>query len=506
MRQLTRLKKMLAGILAAAMVFTTGVTVASAATTSTDTTTGTLTINNAVSDNNVSYDVYRIFDFEGSTVSSDNSFSEGVYKLSENWSGFTSTYFTVGDSGVLSFNDFSDETAAKALAKAALAFAKENGISPDYTRTDAAETLNDDGATSTLVFSNISLGYYLVDSSVGTLLALDTLTPDATISEKNEVPTIEKIVYDEDRSDAEGKTNDSGVGKVVTFKVTVHAKAGAQNYVIHEKMSEGLNFTDITSIILKDSDGNERDLTAQVKAVLDTAPTDGDTFDIVAPQSCLDLLTEDMEDMDIIITYTATVNEKAVTYDKETNDVYLEYGEGNKTTEEHTDTYVYKFNLHKYSASDSTSANLAGATFSLLSDNKVEIGLVNTAENNYRVATSDDAEADIVTEFTTTATGDIVISGLDAGKYYLRETAAPSGYNRTTDDIEVQITRKNTDAADGEYLVNSREDHTVYVANGTGAVLPSTGGIGTTIFYIIGGILIIAALAAFIVKRKSSDE
>ena len=508
MRQLARLKKMLAGVIAAAMVFTTGVSVASASET-TDTTSekGKITITGAI--DGVSYDLYRIFDFEGSTVSDNGAYAEGVYKLSDKWSAFTSSYFTVNADGTLTFNNFKEETDAKVFAKEAMAFVSANGIAADYTREDA-----DTDADSTIVFEGVELGYYLVDSSVGTLLSLDTTTTEASIAEKNEVPTVDKEVLDDyTGSDEYKKSNDAGVGDTVTFQVTIHAKAGAQNYVLHEVMSKGLSFNEITKVVLKNGD-NVIDMTETFNEMKDQALTlnptheDGrvDTFDLSICQDCLDLITNDM---DIVITYTATVTSDAVVDGSETNDVKLTYGDDHETEWDETTTYNYSFNLKKYSASDSTSANLAGAKFKLLlsdSDDAEAVKLVAMDdENTYRVATDDDSDTATIEEFTTTATGDIVIKGLDAGTYYLEETEAPSGYNKLTSRVKVIISRANDDA-DGNYFVNEREDHTVLIANGTGAVLPSTGGIGTTIFYIVGGILIIAALAWFIVRRKSENE
>lgn len=524
MKQLTRLKKIAASLLTAALVFTSVVGVAADTTdsSSSSTGTGTITISNPIS--TADYDLYRIFDFEGSTVSDNGSYSEGVYKLSSKWSGFISDYFTENSDGTLTFNDFDDETDAKALAEEAFDYIEEKKnteeeITADYTRSSRnfVSSNNADGDL-TFTFDPVELGYYLVDSSVGTLLSLDTTTTEAVIKEKNEEPTVEKEVLDNvtgTDSDKYGETNDAAIGDVVTFQATINYKVGAENYVFHDNMSEGLSFNGVDSMtaVMYKADGTlirevDHD---QLEKAIDTNPSDGDTFDLTV-QECLDEITEDGYDGYILLTYSATVTSDAlIAADANTNDAKLTYGDDQTTEWDQTKTYVYQFELKKYSASDSTSSNLAGAKFSLLStkdDLSTSMNLVKVDDTTYRLATDDeiaDTNTETVTDFETVATGNITIKGLNAATYYLYEIAAPSGYNRLTSSVEVIISRQDSSAS-GSYLVNSSSDHVVPIANGTGSVLPSTGGIGTTIFYIVGGILIIAGLAWFIVRRKSDAE
>ncbi|XME01271.1 SpaH/EbpB family LPXTG-anchored major pilin [Lachnospiraceae bacterium C1.1] len=510
MKQLTRLKKIAASLLTAALVFTSVVGVAADTTdsSSSSTGTGTITISNAVSKNTVSYNLYRIFDFEGST-SSNGVYTEGVYKLSSKWSGFESKYFKENSDKTLTFNNLTEST-VKAFAKEAFAYVSANSItvSADYTRKNAKEKSNSDG-TVTLTFSGVPLGYYLIDSSVGTLLSLDTTSSNATMTEKNEEPTVEKEVYDiSDYAD----TNHAAIGDVVKFQATINCKVGAENYVFHDNMSEGLSFNGVNSMtaVMYKADGTlirEVDHDKLAKAI-DTDPKDGDTFDLTVGQEYLDEITKDGYDGYILLTYSATVTSDAlIAADANTNNAKLTYGDDQTTEWDQTKTYVYQFELKKYSASDSTSANLAGAKFSLLSENKVSMNLIKIDDTTYRLATAAEVEAGkSVTEFETVAAGNTTVSGLNAAKYYLRETEAPSGYNRLTEDVEVVISRQDSSAVEKTYLVNSSSDRVVAIANGTGSVLPSTGGIGTTIFYIVGGILIIAGLAWFIVRRKSDAE
>lgn len=512
MKQLGKWKRLFAGIIASAMVLTTGVS----AMADTKVETGSITIENAVKDttnsdgteNKYNYSLYRVFDFEGSTVSANGNYSNGVYKLSSKWAGknFKSGYFTVNADGTLKFAEsFNTGDAAKSFAKEAIEYAKNNGISPDLTKADATSRENVNDKTEKLVFNALPLGYYLVDSSVGAALALDTTAKDVVIREKNEVPTLDKKVKDD--AGNWGDTNDSGIGKTVEFRVTIHAKKGAEKYVLHDKMSKGLSFNGISKIDIIGKNGDTigvmegDDLKKALDASLKLNPSDGDTFDLDCKQTCLDFISDDVE---IVVYYSAVVNEEAlITPAENTNDARLEYGDGHFTEWDQTKTYVYAFDLHKFAEGKE---NLAGARFALISENGVSVNLIKKDDNNYRVAKA--GEAGAVTDFVTNENGMINISGLDAGEYALKELEAPSGYNKLDKPVKVVIKRKN-EKADGEYLVieNDQEkpDHKVDIENLTGAVLPSTGGMGTTMFYIVGGFLIVCAFVTFIVRRNTVD-
>ena len=104
-----------------------------------------------------------------------------------------------------------------------------------------------------------------------------------------------------------------------------------------------------------------------------------------------------------------------------------------------------------------------------------------------------------MTEVTTDATGKFTIAGLDADTYYLTETAAPAGYNKLAGPVTVVIGENGVVNATTEASQGVDE---VKVLNQTGTELPSTGGIGTTIFYVVGGVLVVGAVALLIVRRR----
>ena len=480
------LKKVLTGILAATMIMGSALNVSAATVTGTGEV-GTITVNNA--EKGQTYDVYKIFDFELSSEA--NGTATGVYTISEDsaWYSFVeeSGYFDIDQNGYVVAKDTFTDSVAASFAKAALAYAKENNIAPVATG-DA----DDNGLT----FEKLGYGYFLMDSSTGVLCSLDTAKPSLTIEEKNGVPTIDKEVKE---GDVFGSSNDAEIGDTVEFRTTIKAKAGAQNYALHDTMTAGLTF-DSSSVVVKVGDTT---LTPGTDYTLVTEPTDGCTFEIKFTDSFLNTITEAK---DIVVYYSATVNADAViASDANTNKTHLDYGNDSRTEDDTTTTYTYEFDIIKYTGT--TDTKLAGATFTLYrdSEHKDVVKLVATdVANTYRVATKDDTTT--VTTFTTDDAGQIFIEGLDEATYYLEEVEAPTGYTKLTSDIVVKITKKNT-VADGSFkiLQNDKEVTQVLVENKSGSLLPSTGGMGTTLFYIVGICLIVAACAYFIFRRKAAS-
>lgn len=480
------LKKVLTGILAATMIMGSALNV-SAATVSGTGEVGTITVENA--QKGQTYDVYKIFDFELS--SEVNGTATGVYTISEDsaWYSFVkeSGYFDIDQNGYVVADETFTESVAASFAKAALAYAKENNIAPV-----ATGEADDNGLT----FEKLGYGYFLMDSSTGVLCSLDTAKPSLTIEEKNGVPTVDKEVKE---GDVFGSSNDAEIGDTVEFRTTITAQAGAQNYALHDTMTAGLTF-DSSSVVVKVGDTT---LTPGTDYTLVTETTDGCTFEVKFNQDFLDTITAETS---IYVTYSATVNADAViASDANTNKTRLDYGEGSRTEEDTTTTYTYKFDIIKYTGT--TDTKLAGATFALYRDSQhtdvVELVATDVA-NTYRVATKDDTTT--VTEFTTDDAGQIFIEGLDEATYYLEEVEAPTGYTKLTSDIEVKITKAKT-VADGNFTIYQDGDVVtqVLVENKSGSLLPSTGGMGTTIFYIVGICLVVAACAYFIFRRKAAS-
>lgn len=461
--------------------------------------TGMITIDNAVT--GTTYKAYRIFDLE-SYDTGKNAYS---YKLNSAWNGFpaysttidgntvsATDFFSVNSAGYIEWNGAKKDAGAD-FAKLAKAFAVEKNIA-----CDKAET----ASSATVTFANLTLGYYLVDTSLGSLCSLDTTAPSVTIKEKNSDTTIEKkiVITGDEKVDS----NSAGIGDTVNFSITITVKDGdPKGYVLHDKLS-GLTF-DSGSLEVK---VGTKTLNPNTDYTLVTNPTDGDSFDVNFTDG--KLKPNDV----VVVTYSATVAANAtIAGAGNTNKAKLEYN-GKHSTEEKTTTYVWKLNVHKYTLnSTNDEVALNGAKFVLYrkdgTDKKYYAKLTGGKIDGW---VTDKGGA---TTLETSGEGDIFIEGLNVGTYYLKETEAPAGYNKLTEPIEVEITATTSVTSGSETVQykNSSEssytpatDATVKVLNKAGTQLPSTGGIGTTLFYVIGGGLMAVAAVLLVTKKRMNNK
>ena len=346
--------------------------------------------------------------------------------------------------------------------------------------------------------SNLELGYYLVDSTVGALCELNTTKPNMEIKDKNEKPTIEKKVQ-EDSDGSWGDVNDADIGQTVNFKSTISAMPGARNYVVHDKMDAALEFGSVTSITAGNSNTT---LTAGSDyTVVTTGLNDGCTFHIVFTQAYLDSITVDTK---IVINYTAKLTSDAVAGKGYVNDTWLDYGDKQHTEHDTTTTYTWKLPIYKYQKDGETKKALAGAEFILYKGTEENRDYAQVANGKLTGWTKEKAKA---TTLVSDAKGKIAVEGLDADTYYLEETKAPDGYNKLAGPVKVEISHEVTD--EGAHMTNTLKQDTtdvgqVEIENKSGTELPSTGGIGTTIFYVLGSILVIGAVVLLIAKKRMS--
>lgn len=476
--------KKLAGLLLAMIMVFSMSTVAFAAQGTNDDS-GSITINNAVEGH--TYSAYQILVLESYNTTGDGAYS---YKANDDWKGWLedqAQYVSIDDQGYVTWVGGTDAENVAAFAKAALAHAKEANINPVKTATATADS-------ATVEFTGLNLGYYLIDTTLGTLCSLDTTTPGVEMYEKNKQPPVKKEVKEDSTGDW-GEENTAEIGDVVEFRTTIGAQPGAEEYILHDVMTAGLTL-DPDSIeaegLTKGQDANSGDY-----HVVTTGLSDGCTFEVVFHQSYLDKITEEKN---IVVTYNAVVNENAVIYDEANNNrTKLEFGEKNnyETTWDETKTYTYKVDVVK---TDEKNKVLDGAQFKLY-DAKTggnEIALVEVSDGVYRLAK--DGETGV--EYITTVNGQLEIKGFDANtNYYLEETKAPDGYNKLAERVEIPVKEDNLEASVSN---DTWQSGGVHIVNKTGSLIPETGGMGTTIFYIIGGVLVAAAGIFFVIRRRVS--
>ena len=482
-----------------------------AASSGTTTTTGTgkITINNAIPEQ--TYTIYRILELE----SYDKDNNHYAYKATTAWksflesTGIKGTYVTIAEEYVT----WIEGADAAEFAKQALLYAKDYSIANNGTQTTTSAS---GASTASVQFTGLPLGYYLVDSSVGALCSLDTTNTDATIREKNGVPTVEKKV-EEDSTGAYGENNTADIGQTVNFQTTIMTQAGAENYVLHDKMGAGLTFDGSVTVTITKKTTSATTTVATTEYTLKKSTdspatiTDDCTFELVFTEDFCDTLAKD----DVItVSYSATLNENAVIGTTgNTNETWLSYGDNSNTTHKTTTTKTYRISVFKYENTSTggtvTPNGLANAEFTISKniDGTNPIELVKTSaagatSDTYRVAKTTEATGITkVTTITTAASGEFKIEGLDADTYYLTETKQPTGYNKLAAPVRVVI------GEDGKLTIGSATtsvapDTQVEIENKTGSLLPSTGGRGTTLFYILGGILVLGSVVVLITKRR----
>lgn len=437
-----------------------------------DGTKGTITINNAIV--NETYSIYRILDLE--TYDAQN--NHYIYRANTKWEAFINDaskggkYLEAKNENGNTYYVWKENADQVKFTEEAIAYAKANSIEAEAFKT----------ATSTTVkFTELDLGYYLVSSSVGSLLHLTTTNPNGEINEKNTIkPEVDKEVK-ENSTGVYGKENDATIGDTVEFKSTITTGAGFKDYVLYDKMSTGLtlNANSIKAYVIVNSD--EVAIDEQYYTV--NTDVEGYAFTITFDN---EFIAKQPRNTKIVVKYTATLNENAtIEGTGNTNETNLKYG--NDTTEtKKTTTYTYKFNLKKTDADEN---EIKGAEFKLYKDNKeILVVLENEADSIYRVAVAGETGVTI-------KVGHATIKGLDAGTYYLEEVVSPEGYNKLTSKQKVEVKGKNND--------NSFHINDISVVNYTGSLLPETGGIGTMLFITFGLILILGFGLLLVTKLRA---
>lgn len=407
----------------------------------------------------------------------------------------------------------------------------------------------------------IAAGASSVELAAGYYLLVDTSTPSTgdamnsallqvtnkgniTIEKKYDVPTVDKSAKDSD--DSWGESADWEIGSDVPFQIvgtlpSNYADYETYKYVFHDTLSAALklNATFDESTTTKVVSG----VTVKIKDGADiTSAFDITYSDNKLTISCSDLkkTTDVTASSKIVVEYTAKLFSTAeVGQPGNKNEVFLEYsnnpnatGDGTPSTsdtpKDEVLVFTYELDVIKVDGKN-TDTKLANAEFVLFNSDKTKVAKVTGGKFVEWVAIPNAVDGKIAypedTTLTSGADGKFVIAGLDAGSYFLRETKAPAGYNLLKNDINVTITatldKTENHPALTELKLSVKEDKSdatatesagvldsgivsTNVKNNSGATLPETGGIGTTIFYVVGGVLFVGAAVLLIVKRRMS--
>lgn len=374
--------------------------------------------------------------------------------------------------------------------------------------------------------NNLTPGYYLVKDRDGSVSGQDSYTKfilevvgnDVSAKVKSSVPTSEKKVMD--ANDTEGtKTEwqdsaDYDIGDAVPFQLTgtvaqdYNDYKGAYQLVFHDTLSNGLTFNaSSVKVYVNDSDTP----VATNQYTITYPATDNHSFDVTIH----DVKSLGTDVSKVRVEYTATLNENAIIGSLgNPNKMYMEFsnnpnneqgGDKGQTPEDKVIVFTYKIVINKI---DSRRIPLAGAAFKL---EKVLTNGEKKLVKEYTLGADENDPEKTKFEFT----------GLDDGQYILTETVAPEGYNtmdpitfnviasHDTESADPKLTDLNGNPVNGEIEFTVNKDKgtlTAAVVNYQGDELPSTGGMGTTILYAAGVILILAAGVFLVMQKKAENK
>ena len=481
------------------------IVMAAAVPVSADGSTGSITITNAKG--NTEYKAYKIFDATASGTAVAYTTDANGKALIENDGDAP---FTVDSNNYVTLK--SGKTTKDVVAWLSENYSSFNAGSYNGTFTASAEDSN----SGTYEISNLPSGYYYISTDGGTAISIDSVTgmnQPITIKGTDGPNTPKKEIV----GGTTLTTNDAKVGATETFSVTYNATNYAKttkitNFYIKDT-PEGLAIDiDTLKVKVKNDELNaaENEYTANVDngtLTIGIPWVDANGESLYTPE---DTNNPNYGNIPVTVTYDATVTEDAAINVAE-NEVHIYYNHNTATETEVTDgdipktqTYTYKFQLNK--VNDEGTA-LKGAEFELCDSENNKVKLIENG-TTYRVAKTGETGTTTTIDMTTNTTVEIL--GLDNDTYTLTETKAPDGYTLASDTI---ILAADSDESgnklvrvNGTYGDNGGDAGNVTVVNRAGSLLPSTGGIGTTIFYVLGALLIIGAGVVLIARRRMNSN
>lgn len=389
-------------------------------------------------------------------------------------------------------------------------------------------------------------GYYLVvdttpfnpgdfDHAYNSFLLMVTHANwNVPITPKAEKPSVKKEVFDNfDNQDGTstgvfGSSADHAINEKFQFKLTAtlpastdHAYDYYDTYAVcfKDTLSEGITYDKLDSVVIN-SNGHTYDITNDTSKY--TINTDNletqNYFEVNIPdvKTCAEGL--DLNDgATITVTYTAHLNDKAYVNTRSgstenKNSVQLQYSNNPRpgeywgtTPKSEVCVYTYQLNNTKYHDDDNPNNVLAGAGFRLYSDeachDEDEIKLKMNDDDTYSRDFSTEGKG---VEMISGQDGQFNVKGLDAGTYYLKETKTPDGYSACKVipvTIKADHSRNDQVNLEGSNLTND-----IVNIKAGGITLPSTGGIGTTLFYVVGGGLMVAAIVLLVTKKRMENK
>lgn len=465
---------------------------------------GSITITGALQGQTYTiYEMLKLESFSGTNYS---------YKIADGWEDFFkegaegAKYMQKDANGYVSYKTGKDTDAdRREFAQKALAYAtKTSGINTKSESTKENEN--------TVTFKDLPLGYYLVGSTTGALCGLDTTHKSVSIEEKNGVPSVEKTITSGGDIATDHKSNSVNIGDTIMYQTKIDVKTGAQGYVLYDTLSTGLKLiskvNDMTDspimAVASGTDESGKQFHNNLTKGTDYRITNDDHgFTVTILDSYLK--THETVDYEIVISYKATLTDQAVIGGAgNTNETHLKYGVNSESTPSTTTTYTFGIPVFKYTGTETEKTGLAGAKFKLYTDAQCKdenVVKVKVKENgtDYIVG-----ETDTNDNVMTSGTEVFNIKGLKAGTYYLKEIEAPKGYNKLANPIEVQIADNgNVKVMKDGKLTDATQ---VEVLNKSGTVLPSTGGAGTTMIYLVGAVLVLGSGVVLATKRRVKNK
>ena len=352
---------------------------------------------------------------------------------------------------------------------------------------------------------------------------------NVTINHKVVKPTVEKKVYDNDNNDISsaggwGSSADHAINEKFQFQLIAKLPAGrdegrAYDYYdkytvcFNDTLSEGITYDGLDSVVIE-SNGTPYDITNDSsKYDIDISNLKSQNSFVVKIHDVKNCVANLNDGATITVTYTAHLNDKAYVNiaggsTSNINKVYLTYSNNPKDessigkTPESTPVYVYTYQLSNTKRQNTVDGPaLAGAGFKLYSDAECnnEVGLYQEGEFYYPIK---DATGKKAVEMISGENGQFNVKGLDAGTYYLKETITPAGY----DTCGVTPVTIKADHSGNDHVNLEGSNLTIVNKKAGGITLPSTGGIGTTIFYVVGGGLMVAAIVLLVTKKRMENK